>query len=208
MVRRVYVEKKQGFRTEAEALRHDLKHNLNLTGLTAVRVLYRYDIEGLSEETYRRAVSRILSEAPVDTVYEETVPGLEQEGLLFAVEYLPGQYDQRADSAEQCIRILKADEAPVVRYAKVIVLKGDVDQQALEAVKAYTINAVDSREADLAKPESLDMEYGVPADVAVVEGFCNLDDAQAADMVRDLVREELDRRTDQGDEEGDDDDED
>ncbi len=186
MVRRVYVEKKQGFRTEAEALRHDLKHNLNLTGLTAVRVLYRYDIEGLSEETYRRAVSRILSEAPVDTVYEETVPGLEQEGLLFAVEYLPGQYDQRADSAEQCIRILKADEAPVVRYAKVIVLKGDVDQQALEAVKAYTINAVDSREADLAKPESLDMEYGVPADVAVVEGFCNLDDAQAADMVRDL----------------------
>ena len=186
MVRRVYVEKKPGFRTEAEALRHDLKHNLNLTGLKAVRVLYRYDIEGLSEETYNKAVSRILSEAPVDTVYEETVPGLEQEGLLFAVEYLPGQYDQRADSAEQCIRILKADEAPVVRYAKVIVLKGDVDERALEAVKAYTINAVDSREADLDKPESLDMEYGVPDDVAVVEDFCTMDDAQAAAMVRDL----------------------
>ncbi|MBR2263679.1 MAG: phosphoribosylformylglycinamidine synthase, partial [Firmicutes bacterium] len=186
MVRRVYVEKKPGFRTEAEALRHDLKHNLNLAGLTAVHVLYRYDIEGLSEATYQRAVSRILSEAPVDDVFEETVPGLEEEGLLFAVEYLPGQYDQRADSAEQCIRILKADEAPVVRYAKVIVLKGEVSEQELEAVKAYTINAVDSREAELAKPDSLDMEYGVPDDVAVVEGFRDLDDAGAADMVRDL----------------------
>ncbi len=186
MVRRVFVEKKPGFRVEAEGLRHDLRSNLQLKNLDSVRVLYRYDIEGLSEETYKRAITRILSEAPVDDVYEETVPGLEEEGRLFATEYLPGQYDQRADSAEQCIRILKAEEDPTVKYAKVIVLKGNITEADVEAVKAYTINAVDSREASLEKPDTLDMEYGIPDDVQILYGFTEKTEEQIAAMVSEL----------------------
>ena len=116
MVKRVYVEKKPGFRVEAEGLLEELRDNLNLEALASVRVLHRYDLENLSEETYRRAVRRVLSEAPVDDVYEEEAVFSPQD-FVFAVEYLPGQYDQRADSAVQCIQILEAEEKPKVNYA-------------------------------------------------------------------------------------------
>lgn len=185
-VKRVLVEKKPGFRVEADGMLKDLKDNLQLQDLQEVRVLYRYDIDNLSEETYRRAITRILSEAPVDDVYEERVPGLENEGAVFAVEYLPGQYDQRADSAEQCIRILKAEEHPTVSCARVIVLKGALTPEEVETVKAYSINAVDSREASLEKPETLEVEYGVPDDVATVEGFTSKTEEEIGTMVQDL----------------------
>ena len=185
-VKRVLVEKKPGFRVEAVGMLKDLQSNLFLKNLEEVRVLYRYDIDNLSEETYRKAITRILSEAPVDDVYEMEVPGLENEGAMFAVEYLPGQYDQRADAAEQCIRILKAEEDPKVNCARVIVLKGNLSEEEVAAVKSYCINAVDSREAALELPETLDMEYGIPEDVAIVEGFISKSEDEIADMVKEL----------------------
>ena len=184
-VRRVYVGKKPAFRTEAAGLLRDLQDNLHLKELESVRILHRYDIEDISEETYQRAVRRILSEAPVDDVYEEEVE-LDPADFVFAVEYLPGQYDQRADSAVQCIRILAAQEDPKVNYAKVYVLHGKLSEEEKKAVKEYCINTVDSREAALTKPETLEMHYGVPADVAVVTGFCKKDEAQIEEMVRSM----------------------
>ena len=162
-----------------------MKQNLNLKGLESVRILHRYDIENISEETYQRAVSRILSEAPVDDVYEETVE-LDPADFVFAVEYLPGQYDQRADSAIQCIQILAAQEEPKVNYAKVYILKGELSEEEKQAVKNYCINTVDSREAILTKPETLAMEYGVPADVAIIDGFCAKSEAEIEAMVKDM----------------------
>ena len=185
MVKRVYVEKKPGFRVEAEGLLEELRDNLNLESLTSVRILHRYDLENLSESTYQRAVRRILSEAPVDDVYEEEVT-LDPADFVFAVEYLPGQYDQRADSAVQCIQILEAEAKPKVNYAKVYVLAGSLSEDEKQAVKEYCINTVDSREADLAKPDTLDMHYGVPADVAIVEGFCQKSEEEIEKMRQEL----------------------
>ena len=186
MVRRVYVEKKPGFRTEGSGLLHDLKSNLNLKQLEDVRVLHRYDVENIPEEVYRKAVARILSEAPVDDVYEENLPEDVKGHRLFATEYLPGQYDQRGDSAEQCIRILKADENPTVKCANVYVLTGDLTEEEVEKVKAYCINAVDSREASMDKPETLETEYGVPDHVETLHGFTELDEAGAEAMIRSM----------------------
>ena len=170
-VRRVFVEKKPAFRVEAKALRHDLRSNLQLTGLQEVRVLYRYDIEGLSEDTYRRAITRILSEAPVDDVYEEEVPGLAEEGRLFAVEYLPGQFDQRADSAAQCIQLISQGERPLIRSAKVYVLYGDLSENDVREIKRYVINPVEAREASLDLPDTLHVDYAVPTEVRTLTGF-------------------------------------
>ena len=186
MVRRVYVEKKPGFRTEGSGLLHDLKSNLNLKQLEDVRVLHRYDVENIPEEVYRKAVARILSEAPVDDVYEENLPEDVKGHRLFATEYLPGQYDQRGDSAEQCIRILKADENPTVKCANVYVLTGDLTEEEVEKVKAYCINAVDSREASMDKPETLETEYGVPDHVETLKGFNELDEAGVEAMIRSM----------------------
>ncbi len=169
-VRRVYVEKKEGFRVEADGLYQDLKENLQIEGLTAARILHRYDLDNISDNTYIRAVTRILSEPPVDTVYEETAP-YDPDDFVFAVEYLPGQYDQRSDSAMQCIKLLAAHEEPQTAYAKVYILKGTMTEEEKNAVKEYCINRVDSREAALDKPETLKTEYGVPDDVAVLDGF-------------------------------------
>ncbi len=185
MVKRVYVEKKPGFRVEAEGLLEELRDNLNLEALASVRVLHRYDLENLSEETYRRAVRRVLSEAPVDDVYEEEAVFSPQD-FVFAVEYLPGQYDQRADSAVQCIQILEAEEKPKVNYAKVYALTGSLTEEEKQAVKDYCINTVDSREAALGKPETLEMHYGVPADVAIVEGFREKSEEEIEKMRKDL----------------------
>ena len=170
---------------EATGLLNDLRDNLHLRTLESVRILHRYDIESITEETYQKAVRRILSEAPVDDVYEETVE-LDPADFVFAVEYLPGQYDQRADSAVQCIELLAADEEPKVSYAKVYVLHGELTEAEKQAVREYCINAVDSREASLDKPETLDVQYGIPDDVAVLGGFRELDEAGIAAMVKDM----------------------
>ncbi|MDR1136293.1 MAG: phosphoribosylformylglycinamidine synthase [Clostridiales Family XIII bacterium] len=177
-VKRIYVEKKRGFDVEARALLRELTDNLHLSGISAVRILNRYDIENIDDETCETAISNVFSEPAVDTVCREEVEA--QEGsCVFGIEYLPGQYDQRADSAAQCIRIIKTDARPIVKFARVIILNGVLESDAVNAVKKYMINPVDSREAALEKPESLEMKLEQPPRVATVEGFINMDAAAA-----------------------------
>lgn len=178
MVRRIYVEKKKGFDVEAEALFNDVRENLHLDRLTGIRVLNRYDIDGIDEATYESAKFTVFAEPAIDVVYEETMPEDLRSAIFFAVEFLPGQYDQRADSAAQCIKLMNAEAEAVVKFARVIVLEGDVDKACLEAVKSYCVNPVDSQLAAEEKPENLLMETSVPEDVAIIDGFRALDDEE------------------------------
>ena len=152
-VRRIYVEKKNGFDVEAKGVLADLKENLSLKGLKDVRIINRYDVSGVSDEEYQKARNLIFSEPPVDNAYDEEIEI--SEGKVFAVEFLPGQFDQRAASAEECISILTEKERPTVRSAKVYVLIGDISDEETEAVKNYVINPVEAREASLEKPTYL-----------------------------------------------------
>ncbi|WP_209346519.1 phosphoribosylformylglycinamidine synthase [Flavonifractor sp. AGMB03687] len=172
---RCYVEKKPGFDVEAGHLLGELKGTLGLSGLTGVRVIRRYDVEGVEQSAYEAARTTILSEPQVDQLWDETMP--ETEGALLAVEALPGQYDQRADSCAQCIQMLTGGERPTVRSATVYVLAGALSETDLDKAKGYLINPVESREALLDKPETLIQQYPEPADVAVLEGFTTLDQA-------------------------------
>ena len=169
-VRRIFVEKRQGFDIPAQQLCDDLKETFHLDGLKAVRIINRYDMEGLSDEEYEKVKFVVFAEAPVDRVYEETLPDF-PDSRMFAVEYLPGQYDQTADSAAQCVQLVTQKERPQIATARVIVLTGDVDDEALQKIKDYCINAVESREASLEKPESLDLVTEEPADVEVLTDF-------------------------------------
>ena len=146
-VRRIYVEKKNGFDVEAKGVLADLKENLSLKGLKDVRIINRYDVSGVSDEEYQKARNLIFSEPPVDNAYDEEIEI--SEGKVFAVEFLPGQFDQRAASAEECISILTEKERPTVRSAKVYVLIGDISDEETEAVKNYVINPVEAREGAL-----------------------------------------------------------
>ena len=175
MVRRVYVEKKPAYQVAAAQLTSELCDYLHLTDLAGVRVLIRYDIENVSEETYERAKNTIFSEPPVDDLYEETFP--KQEGdLTFSVEYLPGQFDQRADSAEQCVKLLNSEENPLIRSAVTYVLSGAITGEEAQRIKAYCINPVDSRETDETKPATLNADYAEAPDVAIAEGFLTMDE--------------------------------
>ncbi|MBR1758755.1 MAG: phosphoribosylformylglycinamidine synthase [Lachnospiraceae bacterium] len=176
MVRRIYVEKKPEFQVAAVSLKGELKEYLNLKGLENVRILIRYDIENVSDETYLCARNTIFSEPPVDDLYEETF-ARGNEDIIFSVEYLPGQFDQRADSAEQCVKLLNSKEHPVIHSATTYVISGSVNEDDLARIKAYCINPVDSRETDETKPETLVDVYPEAPDVAVLEGFCEMDDA-------------------------------
>ena len=169
-VRRVYVEKKPEFAVKAGELREEISSYLSIGTVSNVRVLIRYDIENLSEETYRQALVTIFSEPPVDFVYEEDFPK-EEGDTVFSVEYLPGQFDQRADSAEQCVKLLNENEEPVIRTATTYVLTGELTDDQREAVKSFCINPVDSREASAKKPETLVTVFETPEDVASFDGF-------------------------------------
>jgi len=169
-VRRVFVEKKEGFNIEAEHLCAELKQNLGIRGLSKIRIINRYDISGISDEDYHKAVKLIFSEINVDYVYEENIE-VDKKDKTFAIEYLPGQYDQRADSAAQCIQIISEKERPIVKTAKVIVLSGEITDEELLKVKSYCINPVDSREALLEKPTSMEERFDVPDEVSIIEGF-------------------------------------
>ena len=181
-VRRVYVEKKGEHAQQAEEMRYDLKHNLLIRGLTGVRIINRYDVSGIDDETYERAKAGIFAEPQVDVCWDEEFTAPEG-SRVFVTALLPGQYDQRADSAAQCIQILTAGDKPAVRYAKVIVLMGELTDSEFEAAKAYTINPVEAEEAGMDKPESLAMETVRPADVKTVEGFTDLDEAGLAALL-------------------------
>ncbi|MHB9094722.1 MAG: phosphoribosylformylglycinamidine synthase, partial [Eubacteriales bacterium] len=169
-VKRIFVEKKKGFDVEAHSLYSDLKENLGVRGLEAVRIINRYDISGISDKEYEMSRNIIFSEPTVDYVYDETLPTAAGD-RLFAMEYLPGQYDQRADSAAQCVQILAQKDRPNIISAKVIVLKGTISDSEFEKIKGYCINPVDSREASLDKPSTLEMKCDVPKDVEVIAGF-------------------------------------
>jgi len=174
-VRRIFVEKKAGFDVQAQGLLSDIKESLGINSIKGIRLLNRYDISGISDEVYEGSKFTIFAEPPVDYVYDEVAVVTEGD-RVFAVEYLPGQYDQRADSAAQCIQILSKDSEPTVRAAKVYALSGDISDAEFAKIKAYCINPIDSREADLEKPASLEMKYDVPADVKVLDGFNALDE--------------------------------
>ena len=182
MVYRVYVEKKAELANEARALQHDLRAFLGIRSLTGLRLYNRYDLEGISRELFDYAVKTVLSEPQLDLVTDQVPQG----DAVFAVEYLPGQFDQRADSAAQCIQILSQGERPAVRTARVYALEGTLTPQELEAVKQYVINPVESREASLDLPETLRMEYTVPTSVRTITGFTAMD---AAGL--DALREDL-----------------
>ncbi len=180
-VKRIYVEKKPEFAVKARELSGEIGSYLGLDSVTGVRVLIRYDMENLSRETYERALGTIFSEPPVDMLYEEDFPRQESD-LVFSVEYLPGQFDQRADSAEQCVKLLREDEEPVIRTATTYVISGTLTEDQARAIKSFCINPVDSRETDSAKPETLVTVFEVPEDVKVFEGFCDFDEAALKEL--------------------------
>lgn len=169
-VKRIYVEKKEPYAVRAGELLEEVRRYLGITALRKVRVLIRYDIENLSEETYRQAIGVVFSEPPVDHYYEERIDTAE-ESLVFSVEYLPGQYDQRADSAEQCVKLLNETEEPIIRSATTYVFEGSFTEEEAARLKNYCINPVDSRETDEHKPETLIQQFDEPAEVALFEGF-------------------------------------
>jgi len=167
---RVFVEKKPGFDVEAQHIRTDLVENLGMTAIEELRLINRYDVSGLTREEFAAARGTIFSEPNVDDVYDEVYP-VPVDFTVFAMEYLPGQYDQRADSAAQCIQLLTQGERPQVATARVIAVKGSFNEEELNKIKSYMVNPVESRLASLAKPETLDVEADVPPDVARVTGF-------------------------------------
>ena len=171
------MEKRDGFDVEASNLMADLKNNLGLAAIEKVRIINRYDISGLEGESFEKAKNTILSETNADVVYDEILPE-DKTFRIFAMEYLPGQYDQRADSAAQCVQLLTQGERPEVVSAKLIGIKGNITDEDFLKVQHYLINPVEARLASLEKPQSLDMKAEIPADVAVIEGFTKWDDAQ------------------------------
>ena len=169
-VRRIYVEKKKAYAVRAVELFENIKTYLGISDIAGVRVLVRYDIENLDDKTFVQARGTIFSEPPLDELYEETFPK-EAGNTVFSAEYLPGQFDQRADSAVQCVQLIDKDAAPVIRTATTYVLSGKLSEQEIEAVKHFCINPVDSRECAEEKPETLTQNYPTPDDVKTVEGF-------------------------------------
>ena len=176
-VKRIYVEKKTPYAVAAKELKAELKEYLGMKGLTGVRVLIRYDAEGISEETYKKALGTVFSEPPVDEVYENDFPKGEKD-KVFSVEYLPGQFDQRADSAEQCVKLLNESEEPVIRSATTYILSGEVSEEEFEKAKEYCINPVDSRETNEVVPETLAAVFDEPADIHIFEGFMSMPEAE------------------------------
>ena len=181
MVYRIYVEKKPGFDGEAQALQNELCSLLGIEQLTGLRLLNRYDVEGIDQALFDQCVSTVFSEPPVDDTYTE-LPAWSDS--CFAVEYLPGQFDQRADSAAECIQLISQGERPLVRSARVYLLEGALSDAQIDAIKKYVINPVEAREASLETRATLKMEYPVPTAVAVLEGFNQLDEAGLADFIR------------------------
>ena len=183
MVYRIYVEKKTELAHEAHALFTELTQLVGIKGLLGVRILNRYDVENIDGELFKKTVNTVFSEPQLDEV-TDTLDA--RGGKVFAVEYLPGQYDQRADSAAQCIQIISCGERPTIRTAKVYVLDGDITENDVCEIKKYVINAVESREASLDKPDTLAIDYAIPKTVATVDGFTDLDDEGMAKLLDNL----------------------
>ncbi|MFR5876127.1 MAG: phosphoribosylformylglycinamidine synthase [Eubacterium sp.] len=177
-VYRVFVEKKKGNDIEAGQTLEDLRNNVGITALEDLRIINRYDAQGLTDEEFQNAVNEVFSEANLDNVYYNLE--IPDDWRYFATEYLPGQYDQRADSAAQCIQLLTAGERPVVASAKVIAVKGDITDEEFEKIKSYIINPVESRVASMELPETLNIKADIPADIVRITGFINKSDDEIA----------------------------
>ncbi len=183
-IQRLFVEKKKGFDIEAKAMYHDLKENLGLKGLTGVRMINRYDVDGITEQELELTKPTVFAEPQVDNLTMETldIP----EGKYFAMEYLPGQFDQRADSAAQCVQIMTGGDRPTVRTAKIVVLLGDVTDEELRAAETYCVNPVESRLAGFEKPETLRDKLDVPEDVKTLDGFIEADEEGLKAIISDM----------------------
>ena len=190
MVYRVYVEKKAGFDHEAQSLLNEVRSLLGIESVTGLRLLNRYDVEGISRELFDSCVPTVFSEPPVDAVYD-SLPAAD---ATFAVEYLPGQFDQRASSASECIQLISQGERPQVRTARVYLLTGHIPAEDMERIKKYVINPVEAREASLETVDTLQVDYPVPADVEVLKGFLELDEQGLKDFIaqRGLAMDEAD----------------
>ena len=178
-VRRVYVEKKPDFAVKAKELKHEVKHYLGIAA-DQVRVLIRYDVENVSDATYQKALQTVFSEPPVDDIYEENFDA--EGGNVFSVEFLPGQFDQRADSAEQCVKLLNENEEPLIRTAVTYVIEGEISDAEFEAIKKHCINPVDSRETGLEKPQTLVQSFPEPEDVKIFDGFSAMPEAELKEL--------------------------
>ena len=183
-VRRVYVEKKGSYDVQQKALAHEIRNYLGIKDVEYVHILNRYDVENVSDETFERACNGIFAEPPVDVLWKEEAP-VGSGDSLFSVEFLPGQFDQRADSAVQCIQFIKEDEQPVIRTATTYVIhggNGTVSDEEFEAIKEHCINPVDSREAQEEKPETLVTVFDEPADVKIFDGFKDMEESKLKEL--------------------------
>ena len=180
-VRRIYVEKKEAFAGNARELHSEIKNYLGINEVTGVRVLIRYDVENISDEIFEAACNSVFSEPPVDILYKESFE-IAENAKVFGVEYLPGQFDQRADSAVQCVKFLKEDEEPVITSAITYVIEGDITEEQLASIKSFCINPVDSRETGMEKPETLVSVYDEPEDVKIFDGFKDMPEAELKEL--------------------------
>ena len=184
-VRRIYVEKKQPFAGKARELRHEIKSYLGIESVSDVRIFIRYDVENISDEVFEKACRTVFSEPPVDILYRENIE-VPSGAVVFSIEALPGQFDQRADSAEQCVRFIKGDEEPVIKTAVTYMLIGNMTSEEVSKIKEYTMNPVDSRIADETKPETLVTDYDEPEDVAVLDNFCTMSEEDFENLYKSL----------------------
>ncbi|MDE6149569.1 MAG: phosphoribosylformylglycinamidine synthase, partial [Ruminococcus sp.] len=184
-VYRIYVEKKPEFAVEADSLISGIKSALGLENLKSLRVINRYDAEGLSSEDFNLAVPVVFSEPAVDVTYDH-MPETASDEYVFAVEYLPGQFDQRADSCAQCISLLTGGKRPTVKSARIYIAKGNLSEQELSEIKSYMINPVESREATLDTFDTLDVKYDIPTKVDSVEGFIYSTDDELKELINSM----------------------
>ncbi|MDY5577577.1 MAG: phosphoribosylformylglycinamidine synthase [Lachnospiraceae bacterium] len=185
-VKRVYVEKQIPYAVKAKELSEEIKSYLGIKAVSNVRVLVRYDVENISEDTYKKALNTVFAELPVDILYEEEFPYDKENDKVFSVEFLPGQFDQRADSAVQCIKFLNENEEPVIKTAITYVITGEVTEEQFESIKSFTINPVDSRETGLEKPETLVTVFDEPDDVKIFDGFKDMPEAELKELYASL----------------------
>ena len=184
-VRRVYVEKKPSFAVKAKELKHEISSYLGIKTVTAVRVLIRYDVENISDDVFEKACHTVFAEPPVDDLYLEKFEAADG-AHIFSVEFLPGQFDQRADSAVQCVQFLDENAQPIIRSATTYVIEGDITEEEFEAIKNHCINPVDSRETGLQKPETLVTEFKDPEDVKIFDGFRDMEEAPLKELYSSL----------------------
>ena len=180
-VRRIYVEKKDSFAVKARELEEELKGYLGIAGLKKVRIFIRYDVQNLSDAVFEEACKCVFSEPPVDELYHEEFK-IPEDARCFSVEYLPGQFDQRADSAVQCVQFLKEDEQPIIKTAVTYLLLGTISDSEFDKIKHYCINPVDSRETDMVKPNTLITEFEEPEDVVSFDGFVDMDKSSLKEL--------------------------